>query len=56
MYVIYIHALGMAGLRVLAFGEGWGAFLSTLVGTCMHTFAEEHASVTALVTTCHIYQ
>jgi len=43
-----IHAPEMAGLRVLVFGEGWGAILTTLVGACIHTFPYEYADVTAL--------
>lgn len=45
------HALKVAELRNLVFGEGWGAFLTTLVGSHTYPVAYEHAGVTALDTT-----
>lgn len=39
------HALKVAELRNLVFGEGWGAFLTTLVGSHTYPVAYEHAGV-----------
>lgn len=40
-----IHALKVAGLRVLAFGKGWRAFFNTLVGVLIHPIAYVYTGV-----------
>lgn len=40
-----IHALEVAELRVLAFGKGWGAFPTTLIGTLTHSVAYGYIGV-----------
>ena len=45
------HALEVAELRILAFEEGWGAFLTTLVGALIYPVAYEYAGSTVLDTT-----
>lgn len=43
-----IHALKIAGLRVLAFGKVWRAFFNTLVGVLIHLVAYGYTGVTSV--------